>query len=513
MGNFFSQFFDSIDNISNAPSGAYTITPSLDITQTTSTHTSADSTQSAGTSQDIPSSETDSTTKTKCSKKKNKKGSTVTTTTTTSTSNNLPTRLSNTPGENIQLERNKEDDENKFMEFLDTIFNATTYTIIFWILVAYGFYGLGKAIYKNKGSMNESSGIARYSRIIDLIIMFLFGSFLFSVYYRLEEEDKTNILGYTIEWTHDYFNNPWAVFELIWFTIIFFALVYVLKVPMLPDVKPLFVHFIEKKIWIVYALFAAVFFFKYVLNIPVLDLLFNNSVMNYFKDVQPYSSSESGNGSPSVFDSITKNLNMSQDIYDNDPLNEEDCDVTESGQQTPGQQTPGQQTPGQQTPGQAPGQELNCTSIPVVSDHEVFNVSNNVYSYEEAQKVCSAFDASLATYDQIERSYRNGGEWCNYGWSDGQMAFFPTQKKTWETLQKSEGTKHACGRPGINGGFIDNPYVRFGANCYGKKPERPDDWGPINYTTDCGVEKEDPNQKIRDEAKLNSFNQKNWSRY
>ena len=32
-------------------------------------------------------------------------------------------------------------------------------------------------------------------------------------------------------------------------------------------------------------------------------------------------------------------------------------------------------------------------------------------------------------------------------------------------LQKNPNTKHACGRPGINGGFIDNPYVKFGANC------------------------------------------------
>ena len=420
------------------------------------------------------------------------------------TNNSNSTSISNTPQENKPLVRNTEDDENKFMEFIDTIFNATTYTIIFWLLVVYGFYGLGKGIYKNKGSMNESSGVARYSRIIDLIILFLIGSFLFNAYYRLEEDDKKNILGYTIEWTHDYFNNPWSVFELIWFTIIFFALVYVLKVPMLPDAKPLLVYLIEKKTWIIYAMFAVVFFFKYVLNIPILDLLFNNSVMNYFKDVQPYSSSESGNGSPSVFDSISKNLNLTEDIYENDPDNEQDNNL-----QSPGQEATGQEATGQE----ATGQEVKCNSGPNVSDNEVFNVSNNVYSYEEAQKVCSAFDASLATYDQIEHSYKNGGEWCNYGWSDGQMAFFPTQKKTWETLQKSEGTKHACGRPGINGGFIDNPYVRFGANCYGKKPERPDDWGPINYTTDCGIEKEDPNQKIRDEAKLNSFNQTNWSRY
>ena len=29
--------------------------------------------------------------------------------------------------------------------------------------------------------------------------------------------------------------------------------------------------------------------------------------------------------------------------------------------------------------------------------------------------------------------------------------------------------------PGINGGFIDNPMVRFGVNCYGIKPESEED--------------------------------------
>ena len=384
----------------------------------------------------------------------------------------------NAPEPSKNLERNTEDDENKFSEFVNTIFDATTYTIIFWLLVVYGFYGLGKSIYVSKGSINESSGLARYSRIIDTIILFLLGSLLFSAYYRLEEEDKKNTVGYTIQWTHDYFDNPWSIFELIWFTIIFFALVYVLKVPMAPDVKPLLVYFVEKKIWIVFAMFAVIFFFKYVLNIPILDLLFDNSVMNYFKEVPPYSYSDTEGDSPSAFDEITNSINLTDDIYENKPITEVKDEIKNAR-----------------------------------GENEVFNVSNNVYSYEEAQEVCTAFDASLATYDQIEHSYKNGGEWCNYGWSAGQMAFFPTQKKTWETLQKSEGTKHACGRPGINGGFIDNPYVRFGANCYGKKPKRPDDWGPINYTTDCGIEKEDPNQKIRDEAKLNSFNQTNWSRY
>ena len=481
MGNFFSQLFDDDVKIVMAPSAQYNVTP---VSQNESTTTTPGVSDNSSTAQNSPEEDDD-----KCVKP----NPSPSTSTSTSTST-VQTRISNTPIPENPLDRNKEDDENKFLEFVKTIFNATTYTIIFWIITAYGIYLLGKSIYANKGIGNESSGVARYSRTVDLVLLFLLFAFIFSAYYKLEEDEKKNIVGYTIEWTQDYFNNPWSLFELIWFTIIFFALVYILKVPMGSDAKPVLVHFIEHKIWIVYAMFVIVYFFKYALSIPIVDLLFNNSIMTYFKDVQPYSSSPSS--APSVFDDISKDLSLTTDVYNNSPSTNTSTTTTTS------------------TTGDVLDNLLNTSpESNCVTDKQVFNVSNNLYTYEEAQKVCSAFDASLATYDQIERSYANGGEWCNYGWSDGQMAFFPTQKGTWEQLQENPNTKNICGRPGINGGYIENPYVRFGANCYGIKPEQPDDWKPTSYITDCGIKKEDPNQKIRDGAQLNSFNQKNWSRY
>jgi len=101
---------------------------------------------------------------------------------------------------------------------------------------------------------------------------------------------------------------------------------------------------------------------------------------------------------------------------------------------------------------------------------EVFNIPDNTYTYDDAKAVCAAYGAQLANYDQIENAYKGGGEWCNYGWSDKQMALFPTQKETWDKLQKVKGHEHDCGRPGINGGFIDNKNIQFGVNCYGYKP-------------------------------------------
>ena len=102
--------------------------------------------------------------------------------------------------------------------------------------------------------------------------------------------------------------------------------------------------------------------------------------------------------------------------------------------------------------------------------NQVFNIPGNDYVYPDAKALCSAYGARLATYKEVEESYNEGGEWCNYGWSDGQMALFPTQQKTFDGLQKIEGHENDCGRPGVNGGYMANPALKFGVNCFGYKP-------------------------------------------
>jgi preprotein translocase subunit SecG len=107
----------------------------------------------------------------------------------------------------------------------------------------------------------------------------------------------------------------------------------------------------------------------------------------------------------------------------------------------------------------------------IIGVEQVFNIPGNTYNYGDAKALCTAYGARLATYNEVETAYNNGGEWCNYGWSDGQMALFPTQNTTFKNLQKIKGHKHDCGRPGVNGGYIANPAVKFGVNCYGHKPK------------------------------------------
>jgi hypothetical protein len=112
------------------------------------------------------------------------------------------------------------------------------------------------------------------------------------------------------------------------------------------------------------------------------------------------------------------------------------------------------------------------TTVPeIMYEKQVFHIPDNKYTYDDARALCKAYGSELATYEQIETAYNNGGEWCGYGWSENQLALFPTQQATYDKLQNKKGHENDCGRPGINGGFIANPNVKFGVNCYGYKPE------------------------------------------
>jgi hypothetical protein len=109
------------------------------------------------------------------------------------------------------------------------------------------------------------------------------------------------------------------------------------------------------------------------------------------------------------------------------------------------------------------------------SGKEVFNIGENKYKYSDAEPLCKAYGAELATYDQVKDAWSKGADWCNYGWVKGQAAVYPTQDATYQKLQAGpEDQRGACGIPGVNGGYFDNPDLRFGVNCYGAKPVKTD---------------------------------------
>ena len=162
----------------------------------------------------------------------------------------------------------------------------------------------------------------------------------------------------------------------------------------------------------------------------------------------------------------------------------------------------------------------------VIKKPEVFNISENQYTYDQAPLVCEAYGAKLATYDQVKQAHRDGANWCNYGWTAGQMATFPIQKKYWDDLQKGpEENRDDCGRPGVNGGYFADKTMLLGVNCFGIKPDAdptkivytsPDD--PETPMTEADVARQMEIEKIREsiarsKSNVVPFSESKWSAY
>ena len=151
---------------------------------------------------------------------------------------------------------------------------------------------------------------------------------------------------------------------------------------------------------------------------------------------------------------------------------------------------------------------------------QVFHIPNNKYTYDDAKAICKAYGSRLANYSDIKKAHEQGADWCGFGWSDGQYAYYPTQMEKWKKLQDIKGHEHDCGRPGINGGYIANPNVRFGINCFGYKPKITQEESQLMEETPLYPRTQDEvnfDKRVDywrnnlSEILLSPFNYKNWN--
>ena len=340
------------------------------------------------------------------------------------------------------------------------------YMLIFLAIYCVVYFVLG-VFY---GGSAENNGPLRVIRIIDVIVLLFIVIYIVTTYAYTTPAEFSGTLSNSLSSFKGFADNPFSIFTVLLFLIVFYTVIYFVKIPMTPTLKPVTIMIVETATLILFVGLLIVDFFKYLLNIDLLDILFDKAIREL------------------------KNV-----------------DEKEEGKKST------------DTP------KSTCPGMPVEEPGEVFNIRNNLYTYDDAREVCSVYGAKLATYDQIEEAYNKGAEWCNYGWSEGQMALFPTQKSTWNAMQRdkractADKVNNACGRPGINGGIIKNPKIRFGVNCYGKKPKQTD---ADKALMDSNVEVKMPESKQDAElnAKLkvwkenankfllvNSFNKKKWS--
>jgi Extracellular link domain len=366
---------------------------------------------------------------------------------------------------------------NSIQDIFNTIFTSSNVVLILWFLAIYFVaYFVMKFFFSKNGDAGGAPSII--GRILDAL--FLGGLLLYLIITYFTETDKAKFLQNTYSQFTTYVNDPSSFFTAILSIFLFYIVVYLFQLPMTDSTKPISIYLIETVLWVVFMIIMFVDFFKYVLGVSITDVL---SKLNILGTHPTFSVDASGHL-----------IDASGNLVD---------------------------ASGNRIPKPTVSDASNCLATTGNPTDEVFNVSNNVYTYSDAQAVCKMYGAKLATYDQIEQAYQKGGEWCNYGWSDGQMAFFPTQKSTWTKLQATDNHKNDCGRPGVNGGFIANPYIKFGVNCYGQKPKpTADDLAKMNARqntvypqTAADIEMEKKINQWKNTVSLNSYNNKSWSQY
>ena len=368
---------------------------------------------------------------------------------------------------------------NSIQDIFNTIFTSSNVVLVLWFLAIYFVaYFVMKFFFSKNGDADGAPSII--GRILDAL--FLGGLLLYLIITYFTETDKAKFLKNTYSQFTTYVNDPSSFFTALLSIFLFYIVVYFFQLPMTDSTKPISIYLIETALWVVFMIILFVDFFKYVLGVSITDVL---SKLNILGTHTTFSIDASGH-------LIDASGNL----------------VDASGNRVPATKP-------------TVSDASSCLATAGNPTDEVFNVSNNVYTYSDAQAVCNIYGAKLATYDQIEQAYQKGGEWCNYGWSVGQMAFFPTQKSTWTKLQATDNHKNDCGRPGVNGGFIANPYIKFGVNCYGQKPKpTADDLAKMNSRqntvypqTAADIEMENKINQWKNTVSVNSYNNKKWSQY
>ena len=101
---------------------------------------------------------------------------------------------------------------------------------------------------------------------------------------------------------------------------------------------------------------------------------------------------------------------------------------------------------------------------------EVFLIYNK-YTYSEAQEICKLYKGRLANEADLEKAFKSGANWCNWGWLEGKRIAYPVQEKYWEQVEKVH--KGHCGpTAGINKISNIDPSKKYSVNCYGIKPRK-----------------------------------------
>jgi hypothetical protein len=389
--------------------------------------------------------------------------------------------------ENIENQESKMNSDS-FSLNMSSVFSLNTILYIFIFLAVYFIiFTILNLFFKD--SFSTPNGVTNMS--INIVIYALVVLYSIHEYLKMTDNDKKNWFTYGCRTIRDMLNSPRIIIELVLILLFLYMASSLFKIPAFTNQKPSSVVLMEKKTWILLIIVVVLNFFRYALGIPVVDIIYDNATV-FWNNLIHGTSSSSVDAAKAVGLVSDGHLYM-PGIYGNIAGN---------------------------VSGNISGNAVTEQPQQVVFDSEVFNISNNLYTFNDAENVCKAYGATLASYEQIEESYKKGAEWCNYGWSKDQMALFPTQKSTWDAIQGDAIQKNRCGRPGINGGHISDPNVKYGVNCYGVKPiPTPLEASYVNndlYSSNTITESDKEVEKWKnqkDKMRVNPYNFTQWSEY
>jgi hypothetical protein len=146
---------------------------------------------------------------------------------------------------------------------------------------------------------------------------------------------------------------------------------------------------------------------------------------------------------------------------------------------------------------------------------EVFHISHNSYTYEEAPAVCAAYGAELASFDQLQEAFSlvlNGVHMDGLQVEWLYILLKNLHGQHYNKNHKKVKELHVVILV-VNGGYFD-PKLKFGVNCYGVKPRNKGEKFPQPLPTEDTKKFDDMVKKFKNmlgSIKLSGFNRNVWS--
>ena len=163
-----------------------------------------------------------------------------------STTEDVPMPESSTPVEttNTTTETNEADKDTSSKSAQESILTTSNFNMvimfIFLYIVAYTILGV---FYKHDGNITMSF-------LIDMMFTVIVAGVFYVLYYSLDSNQQQKLLNEKWKETKDYVNDEYSIAYQVIFIILFYAFIYLFRIPMRSGSKPAVIFVIETIAWL-----------------------------------------------------------------------------------------------------------------------------------------------------------------------------------------------------------------------------------------------------------------------